>query len=79
MSGLARLALLPAGTVLLLIRCYQAVVSPFLPRACRFEPSCSCYAHDAIARHGLLRGAWLAVRRIIRCRPGPHGGFDPVP
>jgi putative membrane protein insertion efficiency factor len=62
-----------------ILRAYKAVVSPLLPRACRFEPTCSVYARDAIERHGMRRGAWLALRRLLRCHPLHRGGFDPVP
>ena len=61
------------------IRAYQLVLSPWLGGACRFYPSCSCYAHKAIERHGAVRGAWLAVRRLLRCHPFHRGGYDPVP
>jgi hypothetical protein len=59
--------------------CYQRVISPFLPRACRFYPSCSEYAREAICRHGILRGVWLTTRRLTRCHPYNPGGYDPVP
>ena len=61
------------------IRAYQAAVSPLLGPACRYQPTCSNYALAAIERHGSLRGAWLAARRLARCRPGAAGGYDPVP
>jgi hypothetical protein len=62
-----------------LIRIYQLLVSPLLGAVCRFEPSCSHYAHTAIVRYGALRGTWLAVRRLLRCHPFNPGGYDPVP
>ena len=65
-----------AGAVL---KFYKAAVSPLLPRACRYEPTCSVYAREAIERHGFRRGAWLAIRRLARCHPFRPGGFDPVP
>jgi len=62
-----------------LIRVYQYAVSPLLGTNCRFYPSCSCYAHDAIEMHGAVRGTVLAVRRLVRCHPWNRGGYDPVP
>ena len=63
----------------LLIRGYQLVISPWLPPSCRFEPSCSHYALDAVKRHGPLIGPGLAVWRILRCNPFGGQGYDPVP
>lgn len=62
-----------------LIRAYQLFLSPVLGNHCRFYPSCSEYAIDALEHHGVLRGAWLATRRLLRCHPWHPGGFDPVP
>jgi hypothetical protein len=58
---------------------YKRFLSPLLPRACRFEPTCSVYAREAIARYGLWRGAGLALYRLLRCNPFHRGGLDPVP
>jgi putative membrane protein insertion efficiency factor len=68
-----------AEALILLIRGYQRLISPLLPRVCRFVPSCSEYAAQAIRAHGPVRGVWLAVRRLSRCHPFHPGGFDPVP
>lgn len=65
--------------LLALIAVYKRFISPFLPRSCRFYPSCSTYAADAIERHGPVRGLLLAARRIGRCHPFHPGGYDPVP
>jgi uncharacterized protein len=65
--------------LLLLVRAYRRVVSPALPAACRFYPSCSAYAETALRRHGAAKGAWLAARRVARCHPFHPGGIDPVP
>jgi uncharacterized protein len=62
-----------------LIRAYQLALSPMLGPRCRFYPSCSQYALEAIESHGALRGSWLTARRICRCHPFHDGGFDPVP
>jgi putative membrane protein insertion efficiency factor len=65
--------------MLLLIRAYQFAVRPLLVGECRFKPSCSEYAAEAISRHGPWRGAWLTAKRLSRCHPWSRGGFDPVP
>ncbi|HYL31494.1 MAG TPA: membrane protein insertion efficiency factor YidD [Gemmatimonadales bacterium] len=70
---------LPRRGLVAFIRAYQLVISPALPPACRFTPTCSQYALEAIRRHGAVRGSWLAVRRLARCHPFNPGGFDAVP
>jgi putative membrane protein insertion efficiency factor len=68
-----------ATSVLMLpIRLYQRLISPALPRRCKYEPTCSEYAVEALRTHGVLRGAVLAAWRILRCNPFSHGGYDPV-
>lgn len=62
-----------------LIRGYQYVLAPWWGRQCRFMPTCSHYAIEALERHGAMMGSWLAVKRILRCHPWNPGGFDPVP
>jgi putative membrane protein insertion efficiency factor len=74
-----QLIALPNRFALALIALYQRWVSPALGERCRFAPSCSHYAADALRVHGLLRGSWLAVRRVGRCHPWNPGGYDPVP
>jgi putative membrane protein insertion efficiency factor len=64
---------------ILLIRAYQVGISPLLPASCRYIPSCSVYAIQAIEKYGAMKGGWLALRRIGRCHPFRAGGFDPVP
>jgi len=61
------------------IRLYQWVISPLLPKRCRFYPTCSQYAIEALRRHGALKGGWLALKRILKCHPFHPGGVDPVP
>lgn len=68
----------PRCTMVAAIRAYRLVASPF-PSPCRYVPSCSTYALEAVERHGALRGGWLALRRLLRCHPFRAGGFDPVP
>ena len=72
MRILRRLVVLP-------IRFYRRFISPWTPATCRFSPTCSTYAQEAILSLGLLRGGWLALRRILRCHPFGKGGYDPVP
>jgi len=62
-----------------LIRLYQLTLSPLLPSACRFTPTCSHYGYEAFKRHGFFKGGWLTVKRISRCHPFHPGGYDPVP
>ena len=61
------------------VRAYQVGLSPLLPASCRYYPSCSAYAIEALDRHGAVRGTWLALRRLMRCHPFRPGGYDPVP
>lgn len=62
-----------------LIKVYQKTISPFTPAACRYTPTCSQYAEEALRKHGALKGSWLATRRILRCHPWGGHGYDPVP
>jgi hypothetical protein len=68
-----------SGALIGTLRLYQRLVSPLVPPSCRFYPSCSCYACDALAKHGLRRGGRLALTRLLRCHPFHAGGWDPVP
>jgi putative membrane protein insertion efficiency factor len=68
-----------ASALRAVVRAYRWLISPLLPQACRFYPSCSEYAEQALARHGACRGGWLAARRLCRCGPWHAGGYDPVP
>ena len=65
--------------LVLAVRGYHVAISPLLPPACRYYPTCSHYAVEALERHGPWRGSWLALRRILRCHPFRPGGYDPVP
>jgi uncharacterized protein len=80
---LAAVSLSPAGAVrallLGLIRLYQLTLSPWLGTQCRYEPTCSKYAAEALERHGVRRGVWLAAKRLGRCHPWGRSGYDPVP
>ena len=65
---------------LALIRFYQSAISPYFPARCRFRPTCSAYAYEAICKYGVLKGGWLALKRLLRCHPFYKGNyFDPVP
>ncbi len=68
-----------AAPLMVLIGLYQRFISPLLAPRCRFSPSCSAYAMEALERHGFWRGAWLSVWRLLRCHPFTAGGYDPVP
>ncbi|MFV1958462.1 MAG: membrane protein insertion efficiency factor YidD, partial [Planctomycetota bacterium] len=76
-AGAARAVM--RALVLLLLRFYKGAISPWLPAACRSRPTCREYARTAVERHGALRGGWLTLCRLLRCRPGGGGGEDPVP
>lgn len=67
------------GIMLIPIYLYKACISPFTPPSCRFVPTCSQYAIEALKKHGPLKGSWLAIRRILRCHPWGGSGYDPVP
>ena len=68
------------GWILMLpIRFYRKFISPLTPPSCRFTPTCSEYAIEAITKYGPFKGTWLAIRRVLRCRPGGGSGYDPVP
>ena len=70
---------IPKRIMLGMIRFYRRVISPMFPPCCRFTPTCSAYALEAIQKYGALKGGYLAVRRILRCNPFHPGGYDPVP
>ena len=69
----------PAMVLAAAIRAYRYLISPMLGPTCRFYPSCSCYAEQALQQHGAIRGTYLTVRRLMRCHPWHEGGYDPVP
>jgi uncharacterized protein len=70
---------LVAAALLVALRAYKVIVSPYLPGACRFTPTCADYAAEAVRAHGAMQGSWLAVRRVARCRPWGGHGVDPIP
>jgi hypothetical protein len=65
--------------VLALIQLYRRLISPLLPPSCRYQPTCSAYALEAVEQYGAIAGSWLALKRILRCHPWSAGGYDPVP
>ncbi|MDE6139522.1 MAG: membrane protein insertion efficiency factor YidD [Alistipes sp.] len=65
--------------LIVLVRFYQYCISPLKPPSCRFTPTCSQYALEALRKHGLIKGTWLTVRRLLRCHPWGGSGYDPVP
>ena len=69
----------PQCLALVLLWAYKTAVSPMLASGCKFHPTCSAYAREAIERHGFARGSWMALKRLLRCRPFAPGGIDPVP
>jgi len=75
----AAILLIPRRVAMMLVRAYQLLISPLFPPSCRFTPTCSAYALTSIERYGLIRGGWLAARRVGRCHPWSPGGHDPVP
>ncbi len=78
-KGIRSVLLWPRWGVLLLLRLYKRCISPLLPGACRYYPTCSEYCREAVERHGVLKGLWLGLRRLCRCHPFGKGGLDPVP
>jgi putative membrane protein insertion efficiency factor len=77
--GLERLRLLPRNICVAILVAYRAVISPLYGDVCRYYPSCSAYALQAIQQHGVVRGIWLGARRILRCHPWAAGGVDDIP
>lgn len=69
----------PKAVAIAVVRVYQKLISPLLPPTCRFTPSCSSYAITSLQRYGVIRGGWLALKRVGRCHPWHPGGYDPVP
>ncbi len=76
---MTRVVEIPRDAAILVLRGYKRFISPFLPPMCRFEPTCSVYAMQAIQKYGVIRGAWMGARRLARCHPLNPGGWDPVP
>jgi hypothetical protein len=79
MQIISTISSIVAWPLLFIIRVYQVLLSPLLGQNCRFYPTCSCYAHQALKQHGALKGSWLSVKRIVKCNPMHPGGIDEVP
>lgn len=79
MTILRRINRLFVELLLVPVHIYRACISPLFPPVCRYQPTCSRYAIEALRRHGVFRGSWLAIRRILRCHPWGGSGYDPVP
>ena len=79
MSGIRSISRIVSEALILPIRFYQRVISPLTPPSCRFTPTCSQYAIEALQKHGPVRGLWLTLRRLSRCHPWGGSGYDPVP
>ena len=67
------------ATLLFIIKMYQKLISPFFPSSCRFQPTCSHYTKDALLSHGIAKGSYLGIKRILKCHPWGGSGYDPVP
>ncbi|MCL2024803.1 MAG: membrane protein insertion efficiency factor YidD [Coriobacteriia bacterium] len=76
---MSSMKLWPRTILALVIRGYRQVISPLFPATCKYYPTCSMYAIEAVEKQGVFRGGWLAIKRIVRCNPWSHGGYDPVP
>ena len=77
--SMLQLARLPQKTLVLLVKGYRLLLSPWLGSSCRFEPTCSAYSLQALQQHGAVKGSYLTLHRLARCHPWCHGGYDPVP
>ena len=76
---MGKISQLGRNIIIYMLKGYAFLISPFLGNRCRFYPSCSSYAMDAIESYGVIRGSWLTIKRLSKCHPGHDGGFDPVP
>jgi uncharacterized protein len=74
-----RIEKIPTACVILILKVYKVFISPLFPPSCRYYPSCSKYAAEALKKHGLIKGSYLSIRRVVRCNPLFPGGYDPVP